>query len=175
MKIDASMRELRSTGYLSNRGRQNVCSYLSIDMSVDWRIGAEFFESRLLDFDACSNYVNWINGAGLTGGRLNRFNVIKQSRDWDENGDYLRLWVPEIRNVPNEFIHTPWEMNDVDMKECGVIIGSDYPFPIIAPTANCEIKRTRRKQRVTSGQDEFDTSRRMKSLAVGTFCFKPEH
>jgi len=172
--IDASMRELGNTGYLSNRGRQNVCSYLSIDMSVDWRVGAEFFESRLLDFDVCSNYVNWINGAGLTGGRLNRFNITKQSRDWDEKGEYLRLWVPEIRNIPNEFIHSPWEMSETAMEECGVIIGSDYPFPIISPTANCEFKRTSRKQRDTSKtkQDNCDTSRRMKSLAVGTFCFK---
>jgi len=167
------MRELGSTGYLSNRGRQNVCSYLSIDMSVDWRVGAELFESRLLDFDVCSNYVNWITGAGLTGGRLNRFNVTKQSRDWDEKGEYLRLWVPEIRNIPDEFIHSPWEMSESAMKECGVTIGSDYPFPIITPTANCVIKRTRRKQLQASDQDGF--SRRMKSLDVGTFCFKSEH
>jgi deoxyribodipyrimidine photo-lyase len=65
---------------MSNRGRQNVASYLVWDLGVDWRIGADHFESLLLDHDVCSNYGNWNAAAGLTGGRLNKFNIVKQSK-----------------------------------------------------------------------------------------------
>jgi len=65
---------------MSNRGRQNVASYLVLDLGVDWRVGADHFESLLLDHDVCSNYGNWNAAAGLTGGRLNKFNIVKQSK-----------------------------------------------------------------------------------------------
>jgi deoxyribodipyrimidine photo-lyase len=67
-------------GWMSNRGRQNVASYLVLDLGVDWRVGADHFESLLLDHDVCSNYGNWNAAAGLTGGRLNKFNIVKQSK-----------------------------------------------------------------------------------------------
>ena len=69
-----------SIGWMSNRGRQNVASYLVWDLGVDWRVGADHFESLLLDHDVCSNYGNWNAAAGLTGGRLNKFNIVKQSK-----------------------------------------------------------------------------------------------
>ena len=99
--VDANMRELLLTGdctmlchtlphltdrvcmyvgWMSNRGRQNVASYLVLDLGVDWRVGADHFESLLLDHDVCSNYGNWNAAAGLTGGRLNKFNIVKQSK-----------------------------------------------------------------------------------------------
>ena len=78
--VDANMRELKATGFMSNRGRQNVASYLALDLQLDWREGAEHFEALLLDYDVCSNWGNWVSAAGLTGGRVNRFNIVKQSR-----------------------------------------------------------------------------------------------
>ncbi len=68
------------SGFMSNRGRQNVASYLALDLGVDWRRGADHFESLLLDYDVCSNWGNWCAAAGLTGGRVNRFNIGKQSK-----------------------------------------------------------------------------------------------
>ena len=109
--VDANMRELAATGWMSNRGRQNVASYLVHDLGIDWRQGAEFFETHLLDFDCASNWGNWMAAAGLTGGRINRFNITKQSRDYDAQGDYLRAWLPELAQVPTELIHTPWQMS----------------------------------------------------------------
>jgi deoxyribodipyrimidine photo-lyase len=80
--VDANMRELKATGFMSNRGRQNVASYLVKDLQVDWRMGAEWFESNLLDYDPCSNYGNWLYIAGLGNDpREDRyFNVIKQAK-----------------------------------------------------------------------------------------------
>ncbi len=65
---------------MSNRGRQNVASYLVLDMGVDWRKGADWFETVLQDYDVCSNWGNWVSAAGLTGGRINHFNITKQSK-----------------------------------------------------------------------------------------------
>eukprot|EP00571_Detonula_confervacea_P011083 CAMPEP_0172307404 /NCGR_PEP_ID=MMETSP1058-20130122/8282_1 /TAXON_ID=83371 /ORGANISM="Detonula confervacea, Strain CCMP 353" /LENGTH=562 /DNA_ID=CAMNT_0013019569 /DNA_START=160 /DNA_END=1844 /DNA_ORIENTATION=- len=134
--VDANMRELAATGFMSNRGRQNVCSFLTIDMNMDWRYGGDYFEETLLDYDVHSNWGNWCSGAGMTGGRLNRFNIVKQSKDYDFGGEYVRLWCPELKNVPDKFVHEPWKMSDALMEECGVKVGPgrDYPSPIVDPT-----------------------------------------
>ena len=76
--VDANMRELAATGYMSNRGRQNVASFLALDMECDWRPAAEWFEEILIDHDVYSNYVSWAMAAGVSGGRVNKFNVVKQ-------------------------------------------------------------------------------------------------
>jgi deoxyribodipyrimidine photo-lyase len=102
--VDANMRELAATGWMSNRGRQNVASYLILDLGIDWRRGADHFESLLLDYDTASNWGNWVAAAGLTGGRVNKFNITKQSRDYDASGDYLRAWLPELAQVPTEYV-----------------------------------------------------------------------
>merc|ERR1719440_1211182 len=86
------MKELAATGFMSNRGRQNVASYLIFDLGVDWRYGAAHFEELLLDYDPCSNWGNWVAAAGLTGQRVNRFNTKKQLSDYDPNREYVRHW-----------------------------------------------------------------------------------
>ena len=131
--VDANMRELAATGFMSNRGRQNACSFLAHDMNTDWRHGADYFESILLDYDVHSNWGNWCSGAAMTGGRLNKFNIVKQSKDYDQNGDYVRLWLPELKDVPTEFIHEPWKMTQFQQMECNVRLGVDYPNPIVSP------------------------------------------
>jgi FAD binding domain of DNA photolyase len=68
------------SGFMSNRGRQNVASYLVLDLGIDWRLGADHFESTLVDYDVTSNWGNWVAAAGLTGGRVNHFNITKQSK-----------------------------------------------------------------------------------------------
>ena len=133
--VDANMRELAATGFMSNRGRQNVASFFAIDMNQDWRYGADYFESTLMDYDVHSNWGNWCAAAGMTGGRLNRFNIFKQSKDYDALGEYVRLWLPELKNVPTEFVHSPWRMTQFQQMEYGVRLGVDYPNPIVPPTA----------------------------------------
>ena len=131
--VDANMRELSATGFMSNRGRQNVASFLTLEMKTDWRYGADYFEEVLLDYDVHSNWGNWCAAAGMTGGRINRFNIVKQSKDYDQNGDYVRHWLPELKDVPNSCVHEPWKMTQFDQKDFNCRLGVDYPNPIIPP------------------------------------------
>lgn len=91
--VDANMRELGATGFMSNRGRQNVASFLIFDLGVDWRYGAAHFEEYLLDYDPCSNWGNWVAAAGLTGQRINKFNTKKQLSDYDPQREYVNHWL----------------------------------------------------------------------------------
>jgi deoxyribodipyrimidine photo-lyase len=131
--VDANMRELAETGFMSNRGRQNVCSFLAHDLNQDWRYGADYFESILLDHDVHSNWGNWCAGAGMTGGRINKFNTVKQSKDYDQHGDYVRRWLPELKDVPIDFLHQPWTMSQFHQIESNCRLGVDYPNPIVSP------------------------------------------
>lgn len=100
--IDASQRELFLTGYTSNRTRQNVASYLSKHLCIDWRLGAEWYESNLIDYDVHSNWGNWQYVAGVGNdprGAARVFNPVKQAVDYDINGEYVRMWIPELRDV----------------------------------------------------------------------------
>ncbi|CAE7601480.1 unnamed protein product [Symbiodinium sp. CCMP2456] len=117
--IDANMRELRATGFMSNRGRQNVASFLALDMKIDWRMGADWFESYLVDYDVASNWGNWVHAAGMTTGRINRFNVIRQSKMYDKDGRYIRHWVPELRSMPVRYIHEPWTLSPDEKLQFG--------------------------------------------------------
>ncbi|KAM7266964.1 hypothetical protein ACFE04_009130 [Oxalis oulophora] len=102
--IDANMKELSMTGFMSNRGRQIVCSFLVRDMGLDWRMGAEWFETCLLDYGPCSNYGNWAYGAGVGNdpreGRY--FSIPKQAKTYDPEGEYVAYWLPQLKRLPKE-------------------------------------------------------------------------
>lgn len=99
--IDANMRELKNTGFMSNRGRQNVASYLVKDLKVNWQWGAGWFESQLIDYDVCSNWGNWNYVAGIGNDpRENRyFNISSQAQKYDPKGEYVKLWLEENPNL----------------------------------------------------------------------------
>jgi cryptochrome, DASH family len=100
--VDAAMRELNATGYTSNRARQNVASFLVDVLGVDWRLGAAYFEEKLVDYDVCSNWGNWAYQAGVGNDSRDRyFNVLKQGKRYDSDGEFVRLWVPEKEASPN--------------------------------------------------------------------------
>ncbi|KAI9106620.1 hypothetical protein K1719_022148 [Acacia pycnantha] len=107
--IDANMKELSTTGFMSNRGRQIVCSFLVRDMGIDWRMGAEWFETCLLDYDPCSNYGNWTYGSGVGNDpREDRyFSIPKQAQTYDPEGEYVAYWLPELRTIPKDNRHFP--------------------------------------------------------------------
>ncbi|KAL0393839.1 UNVERIFIED_CONTAM: Cryptochrome DASH, chloroplastic/mitochondrial [Sesamum latifolium] len=107
--IDANMKELLTTGFMSNRGRQIVCSFLVRDMGIDWRMGAEWFETCLLDYDPCSNYGNWTYGAGVGNDpREDRyFSIPKQAQNYDPDGEFVAYWLPQLRALPKEKRHFP--------------------------------------------------------------------
>lgn len=131
--VDANMRELALTGFMSNRGRQNVASFLTKDLGLDWRLGAEWFEYLLVDHDVCSNYGNWLYSAGIGNDpRENRkFNMIKQGLDYDSNGDYVRLWVPELQGIKGGDAHTPWTLSNASLAHAQVSLNQTYPSPIV--------------------------------------------
>jgi deoxyribodipyrimidine photo-lyase len=131
--VDANMRELAATGFMSNRGRQNVASFLTKNLGIDWRMGAEWFESLLIDYDVCSNWGNWnyTAGVGNDGRGFRYFNIPKQSRDYDPQGDYLRHWLPELAPIPGDKIHEPYQLSIEQQKRYGVILGVDYPRAIV--------------------------------------------
>ena len=131
--VDANMRELAATGFMSNRGRQNVASWLCLDAGVDWRLGAEYFESALIDYDCAANWGNWVSAAGLTGGRVNKFNIAKQTKDYDPDGRYVKTWVPELKDVPKGFVADPRRMPGDVAKSAGCVFGVDYPAPFKLP------------------------------------------
>ncbi|KAK9946172.1 hypothetical protein M0R45_011648 [Rubus argutus] len=107
--IDANMKELSTTGFMSNRGRQIVCSFLVRDMGIDWRMGAEWFETCLLDYDPCSNYGNWTYGAGVGNDpREDRyFSIPKQAQNYDPEGEYVAYWLPQLQSLPKDRRHFP--------------------------------------------------------------------
>ena len=131
--VDANMRELAATGFMSNRGRQNVASFLTKNLGIDWRMGAEYFESMLIDYDVCSNWGNWnyTAGVGNDARGFRFFNILKQSKDYDPQGEYVKHWLPELANVPAVKVHEPWKLQPVEQQRFNIRIGVDYPHPVV--------------------------------------------
>ncbi|WP_373479383.1 DASH family cryptochrome [Geminocystis sp.] len=131
--IDANMRELKTTGFMSNRGRQNVASFLTKNLGINWQMGAQWFESLLIDYDVCSNWGNWNYTAGIGNDArgFRYFNIPKQSLDYDYHGDYLRHWLPEISAIKGEKIHQPWKLSPQEQKQLKIQLGVNYPRPIV--------------------------------------------
>lgn len=131
--VDANMREIAATGFMSNRGRQNVASFLTKNLGIDWRMGAEWFESLLVDYDVCSNWGNWnyTAGVGNDARGFRYFNLPKQSKDYDPQGDYVKHWLPELVALPASKVHAPWRLTREEQNRYGVRLGVDYPHPIV--------------------------------------------
>lgn len=132
--VDANMRELKYTGYMSNRGRQNVASFLANDLKVNWTFGAMYFESQQLDYDASSNWCNWNYMAGVGNDpRENRYlNILNQAKRYDPQGEYVKCWLPELEEVPADKVHQVAELSLEEQKQYGVVIGLDYPPPLFS-------------------------------------------
>jgi deoxyribodipyrimidine photo-lyase len=131
--VDANMRELAATGFMSNRGRQNVASFLTKNLGINWQMGAEWFESLLIDYDVCSNWGNWnyTAGVGNDARGFRYFNIIKQSKDYDRQGEYIKHWLPELKSIPGDKIHDPSKLNLEEQQKYNLRIGVDYPKTIV--------------------------------------------
>ena len=131
--VDACMRELAATGFMSNRGRQIVTSFLTKNLGIDWRWGAEWFERLLIDHDVGSNYGNWNYGAGV--GNDSRgfryFNLATQADKYDRRGVHAQRWLPELRGLAPEYVHAPWRAPTRALEAAGVGIGRSYPAPMV--------------------------------------------
>jgi deoxyribodipyrimidine photo-lyase len=132
--VDAAMRQLNSTGYMHNRLRMVTASFLVKDLLVDWRQGERIFAERLNDFDLAANNGNW-QWAASTGcdaqPYFRIFNPVTQSMRFDPEGRFIRRYIPELKDVPVEFIHAPWTMGASRQSAIGCTIGRDYPAPVV--------------------------------------------
>jgi deoxyribodipyrimidine photo-lyase len=132
--VDAAMRQLACSGWMHNRLRMVTASFLSKDLGLDWRRGEAWFAERLLDFDLAANNGGW-QWAASTGCDAQPwfriFNPVTQSQKFDAEGRFIRRYVPELERVPQKFIHAPWTMSAADQTACKVLIGRDYPAPVV--------------------------------------------
>ncbi|KAA3649163.1 MAG: deoxyribodipyrimidine photo-lyase [Proteobacteria bacterium] len=132
--VDAAMRQLAQTGYMHNRLRMIVASFLTKDLGIDWRAGERYFAAHLNDYDLAANNGGW-QWAASTGCDAQPwfriFNPVTQSQRFDPAGRFIRRYVPELAAVPERSIHAPWTLAPVDQQALGVRIGQDYPAPIV--------------------------------------------
>lgn len=135
--VDASQRELALTGYTSNRARQNVASFLThkSHLYIDWRVGAEWYECMLVDYDVCSNWGNWQYVAGVgndprangqDAGEGRAFNPVKQAKDYDPKGEYIEAWIPELRGLRGEGedirkVWQPWLLSKEERERLNIV------------------------------------------------------
>ena len=132
--VDAAMRQLNQSGYMHNRLRMVVASFLTKDLGIDWRLGERHFAVHLNDFDLAANNGGW-QWAASTGCDAQPwfriFNPVTQSTRFDPEGRFIRRYVPELARVPDKFIHAPWTMGGIDQSACRTRIGVDYPAPVV--------------------------------------------
>ena len=128
--VDAGMRELNSTGWMHNRVRMIVGSFLVKHLLINWTEGEEYFKNCLLDYNKANNVSGWqwVAGCGADAAPYFRiFNPILQGEKFDKEGMYVKKWVPELKDVPKKFLHQPWEIKDTKILKIGI----DYPYPIV--------------------------------------------
>ena len=132
--VDAGMRELSATGYMHNRVRMVVGSFLVKNLLLDWRLGERWFWDCLVDADQASNSASWqwVAGCGADAAPYFRiFNPVTQGEKFDREGTYTRQWIPELSQLPDRYLFKPWECPPPILAEAGVTLGSSYPHPIV--------------------------------------------
>jgi len=132
--VDAGMRELWQTGYMHNRLRMVVGSFLVKNLLIDWRQGEDWFWDCLVDADLASNSAGWqwVAGSGADAAPYFRiFNPVTQGLKFDPEGEYTKKYVPELKLLPNKFLFSPWEAPKEILEKAGIELGKDYPEPIV--------------------------------------------
>lgn len=132
--VDAGMRELLATGFMHNRVRMIVASFLIKNLLIDWRKGHAWFWELLVDADLASNSFNWqwVAGSGYDAAPYFRiFNPVLQAKKFDPKGDYVRKWVPELSKLPTKYIFEPYKVDVQYLQGFGVTLGKNYPKPIV--------------------------------------------
>jgi deoxyribodipyrimidine photo-lyase len=131
--VDAFMRELNNTGFISYEGRRILSQFLIEELQVNWQLGAEYFQSKLVDYNPCSNWGNWNIMAGVAyDTKEDRYcSIITKARKLDPHGDFVRKWIPELAGLNDNIIHEPDKANTDDLKNSNIELGKDYPMPVV--------------------------------------------
>lgn len=140
--VDAGMRELWHTGFMHNRVRMIVGSFLVKNLLMDWRKGEAWFWDCLADADVANNTAGWqwIAGSGADASPYFRvFNPVLQGEKFDKEGSYVSQWCPELKHLPAKYIHKPWEASQQLLRESGITLGEQYPKPMV------DLKATRKR------------------------------
>lgn len=132
--VDAAMHQITQTGYMHNRLRMIVASFLTKDLGIDWRRGEAWFAERLNDYELASNNGGW-QWSASTGCDAQPwfriFNPVTQSRRFDPEGRFIRRYLPQLEGLPDKLVHAPWLARPADLEAAGVVLGRDYPQPIV--------------------------------------------
>ncbi len=143
--VDAGMRQLNATGYMHHRLRMLTASFLVKDLHIDWRLGEKHFADTLIDYDLAANNGGW-QWAASTGcdaqPYFRLFNPVTQSKKYDPEGRFIRRYVPELAGCDGKSIHEPWKMSVFEQTSAGVVIGRDYPAPIVDHAAERQLTLT---------------------------------
>lgn len=132
--VDAAIAQIRSSGYMHNRLRMVVASFLCKDLGLDWRLGERWFAQRLIDFDLSANVGGWqwAASSGCDAQPWFRiFNPIMQSEKFDPAGRFIRRYIPALARMPDRWIHAPWLAPADEQARAGCIVGRDYPLPVV--------------------------------------------
>ena len=132
--VDAGMRQLWATGFMHNRVRMIVASFLIKHLMIDWRRGENWFWDTLVDADLASNVQNWqwVAGSGADAAPYFRiFNPVTQGQKFDADGRYVRKWVPELARLNDKWLHAPWTAPAENLVGAGITLGRTYPKPIV--------------------------------------------
>jgi deoxyribodipyrimidine photo-lyase len=157
--VDAAMRQLNLTGYMHNRLRMVTASFLIKDLGIDWRWGERYFADQLNDFDLASNNGGWqwAASSGCDAQPYFRiFNPVAQSEKFDGAGKFIRRYLPQLSKLSDRRIHAPWTAGAEELLQAGVILGENYPHPIVRH----ELARQRTLERYAAVQGATGLSRR---------------
>ena len=136
--VDAAMAQINQTGYMHNRLRMVVGSFLVKDLGIDWRWGEQYFAQHLNDFDLSANNGGWqwVSSSGCDAQPYFRiFNPVSQSEKFDAEGKFIRRYLPQLAQLPNKVLHAPWTGKPLELQMAGVTLGQNYPSPIVAHDA----------------------------------------
>lgn len=160
--VDAGMRELWETGYMHNRVRMIVGSFLVKDLRFHWEHGEKWFWDCLVDADLANNAASWqwIAGCGADAAPYFRvFNPMGQGEKFDPDGEYVRKWCPELAKLPNSLIHQPWEATPMELKEAGIALGKDYPHPMVDhKVAREDALKAFKQTKVANGEEDDEAA-----------------